>query len=324
MTTAASRWRAEGARYVRALKRMFTHNMGLKLIALAMAIGLFSLLRGSEDAQRSIFVDVLVLMPPPETGQMLVSDVPDRVKVTLRGSRSVLNALRDQDIPPVQIDLRKPSASYYYFETDDFELPRGAEIVQLAPASIPLAWAKRVVEDVRVQPRIDGAPAPGLVAQAVEVSPRTVRVRGPETEVDVLEHVTTEPLDVAGLAPGRHERQVPLSHPPPHTQFDHTSVRVVVEVTEQEAERSFVDVPLTAVGDPVAKLRPDTVDLTLWGSAAALEEVKRSHLVPVVDSTELDPDQGTQPLRVTVRGVPDVLQVKPVPETVLVTPHPSR
>jgi YbbR domain-containing protein len=312
------------SRFARVLKRVFTHNIGLKLVSLAMAIMLFSLVRGSEDAQRSVFVDVLVLLPPPELGKMLVSEVPDKVKVTLRGSRSVLNSLREDNVPPVQLDLRKPSESYYYFEPDEFDVPAGAEIIQLAPASIPLSWAKRVVQDVPVLARIDGEPSAGLTAQAVQVVPEAVRVRGPETEVDALRHVATEPVDVEGMSVGRHERNVPLAHPPPHTQFDRTVARVVIEVVEQEAERTFAGLSVTAAGDPVDQIRPEVVDVTLWGSEANLGRVKREHLVPVVDATEIDPDLGTQPLRVTVRGTPEGLQVKAVPDAVLVTPRSAR
>lgn len=315
-------WSSTWARVGRAAKGALTHNLGLKIIAIVMAILLFSLVRGSEDAQRSVFVDVLVLLPPPEVGTMLVSEVPDRVKVTLRGSRSVLNSLREEDLEPVQIDLREPSRGYYYFEPDDFELPAGAEVIQLAPASVPLTWAERVVQDVPVLARLGGSPPPGLTAQAVDLEPETVRVRGAETEVKELEHVATKPVDVSGLSRGRHERRAQLTEPPPHTQFDRASVRVILEVTDQEAERSFVDVPVTAVGGEV-QVRPEAVDLTLWGSSASLEQVKREHLVPVVDVTELDPAKGTQPLPVSVRGMPDGLQVKVVPDTVLVTLRPG-
>jgi YbbR domain-containing protein len=311
---------SKASRYGRSVQRALTHNLGLKVASILTAIVLFSLVRGSEDAQRSVFVDVVVLLPPAERGKMLVSELPDKVKVTLRGSRSVIHAIRDQDVPPVQIDLRKGTGSYYYFEPDDFDVPAGAEIVQLAPASIPLSWARRIAREHPVLARIDGSPAPGLSAQAVQVVPEAVLVRGPETEVGLMRHVMTEPIDVEGLPVGRHEREANLAPPGSHSEIDRTVARVVIEVVEQEAEHTFEGIAVTTLGNGIVEVRPAVVDVTLWGAAASLDRVKSEHLVPVIDSMDVDATRGTQPLRVLVRGVPEGLQVRVVPDMVLVTP----
>ncbi|MFW6051570.1 MAG: YbbR-like domain-containing protein [Myxococcota bacterium] len=304
----------------RSLRSAFTHNLGLKIISVAVAIGLFSMVRGAEDSNRSVFVEVVALLPPPSSTKMLVSDVPDRVRLTVRGSRSLVSSIRSEDLPPVQVDLRETSASYYYFDTDQFEIPAGVEIVQLAPASIPLRWAERVERDVSVFARLEGSPGPGLAAQAVEVLPSEVRVRGPEMEVDSLQHVETEPIDVRGMEVGRHERRVSLEPSPPHTRFDDTAVEVVVEVVAQEAERHFEGLKLSTVGGAASRVRPDRVDVTLWGPLGEVERVKNRHLVPTIDVGDLDSEQGTQELHVEVRNVPRGVQVRPYPDKVLVTP----
>ena len=72
------------------LMRALTEHIGLKLVALVASVGLFVIVRGTEDAQISISVDVVALLPPPSTERMLVSEIPDEIRVTLRGSRSVL------------------------------------------------------------------------------------------------------------------------------------------------------------------------------------------------------------------------------------------
>lgn len=312
---------SRGARAGRVVQRALTQNLGLKLVSLAVAIALFSVVRGAEDSTRSVFVDVVALLPPPDSQIMLVSEVPDKVRLTVRGSRSLVNSIDPESLAPVQVDLRKPTSTYLYLDPDDFEIPVGVEIVQLAPSSIPLTWAKRVERKLPVIARLTDSPGPGLSAQVVDVSPEEIPVSGPEMELDALRRVETEPIDVSELDTGRYERRVALGPPPPHTHFSAVAVQVAIEVMPQEAERRFESMELSTVGQPVAQVRPDRVDVTLWGPMAELEGVKAQHLVPVADAAGIDPTEGAQEVPVHVRGVPDGLQVRSYPGTVLVTPR---
>lgn len=312
------------SRMARFFQRMIMHNIGLKILSLAAAIALYSMVRGSEDATRSMFVDVVVLLPPPNAKKMLVSEVPDKVRLTVRGSRSLINSVRPEDLPPVQVDLRSANGSYFYFDSDDFEIPAGVQIVQIAPASIPLSWARRVEEQLPVLPQLQGSPGPGLSAEVVSVDPSTVKVNGPETEVEPMQGVQTDPVDVASLGPGRYERRVPLSQPPSHTQLGRVAAKVTLQVVAQEAEHTFEALSITVVGRTVAQVRPDRVDVTLWGPTADINKLKAWHIVPTVDASDLKPEAGTQAVPVHVRGVPDGLQVRVDPSTVLVTPRRER
>ncbi|MFW5920715.1 MAG: diadenylate cyclase CdaA, partial [Polyangiales bacterium] len=184
---------------LRFVREVFTHNIGLKLFALAAAIGLFSIVHGAEDDERSYFVEVAPQLPPPSSGRMLVSELPDKVKVTLRGSRSLVSSVTAEDLGPVTIDLRNTNRSYYYFDPDSFELPASVQLAQLAPASIPLTWAKRVERRIPVEVRIVGIPGPALEARPVRVDPATVPIAGPEMEIEPLEVLETERIDVRGL-----------------------------------------------------------------------------------------------------------------------------
>ena len=56
-------------------------------------------MRGAEEAQRAVFVDVVAVTPPDTSERMLTCDLPAKVRLTLRGSRSILNALHGKPIP---------------------------------------------------------------------------------------------------------------------------------------------------------------------------------------------------------------------------------
>lgn len=306
------------SRVARAVRKAFTHNLGLKLISLLLALAFFSLVRGSEDAQRSVFVDVVALLPPSSSKKILVSELPDRVKLTVQGSRSVIHALRSQDIPPVQIDLRSGTRSYYYFDPVDFEVPASVRIVQVAPSSIPLRWAERSSRRLPVEPRLVGQPGPDLSARIVEVRPSIVRVSGPAEEIDSLESAPTQPIDIRELGSGLSERSVGLVRPPPHAQFDVETVEVRVEVVKERATKEFTNLRVTVLGAQETDVRPARVDVVVSGESSRLEGLAADRVVPVVDARPLESERGVHELAVQVRGLPEGLEARVEPTVVLV------
>lgn len=303
------------------LARALTEHIGLKLVALVASVGLFVIVRGTEDAQISISVDVVALLPPPSTERMLVSEIPDEIRVTLRGSRSVLNAVRRDGMQPIQMDLRDANAHFYYFEQEELELPAGASIVQIAPAAVPLTWVDRAERRVRVDPVFEGEVAEGNLLVGSVVDPSSVQIRGAASEVRRIEVVRTQPVDLTELGPGRHQRRVPLTALPDHvTYVDTVSVVVTVTVEEEEGSRNFEDLEVSVVGGEDVTLRPARVDVRLRGPRARIDDLHPRRVVPFVDVSALDPDRGAQPLAVQIRGLPDGIVGTPDPAEVLAVP----
>lgn len=303
------------------LMRALTEHIGLKLVALVASVGLFVIVRGTEDAQISISVDVVALLPPPSTERMLVSEIPDEIRVTLRGSRSVLNAVRRDGMQPIQMDLRDANAHFYYFEQEELELPAGASIVQIAPAAVPLTWVDRAERRVRVDPVFEGEVAEGNLLVGSVVDPSNVQIRGAASEVRRIEVVRTQPVDLTELGPGRHQRRVPLTALPDHvTYVDTVSVVVTVTVEEEEGSRNFEDLEVSVMGGEPVALRPARVDVRLRGPRARIDDLHPRRVVPFVDVSALDPDRGAQPLAVQIRGLPDGIVGTPDPAEVLAVP----
>lgn len=321
MTAAGARAR-EGS----FLRNLIFENLPLKILSLVASLALFSLVRGAEDAQRSVFVDVVAVLPDPDADRMLLSDIPDRVRVTLRGSNALLRSIRGGDIPPIQVTLDDTHARLYYFDPERIEIPAGVEITQIAPATIPLQWADRAERPLPVQPTIDGRPGPGLMlAGPPQVRPTTVTVVGPAPEISPLDHVTTDPITIAGLEAGRYERRVPLMRLPPHAEYeDEQAATVTFEIAPQIAERSLPRLEVAVVGGTAREVRPSRVRVRVRGAPATLDGMDAMQVVPYVEVGALDPSGGAQAVPVRVRGVPEGVELVDVePADVLVTPTRS-
>jgi YbbR domain-containing protein len=304
---------------------MLTENVGLKAISIVIALSLFLVVRGAEDAQRSVLVDVVAVLPPPSEPRILTSDLPAKIRLTLRGSRPLLNAIHADELGPVQIDLSNASASVYYFDPERFEVPAGVEIIQVSPDALPLTWAERAQRTLPVEARLDGQPAQGLMLVGTPtVRPTTLTVRGPEPEVAQLDRILTEPISVAGLAEGRVERRVAIARLGNHVEVvDDTDVTVTIEIAPEIATRAVPRLEVAVVAGALRELRPARVRVTLRGPPQRLDGIDPQSIVPYVDASAIDPAAGTQSVLVRVRGIPDGVELAGVdPEEVLATPTP--
>jgi YbbR domain-containing protein len=305
------------------VRRALTENVSIKLVALVASIGLFVIVRGTEDAQISIAVDVVALLPPSGEQRMLTSEIPDQVRVTLRGSRAVLNALRRDGMAPIQMDLRDASSHFYYFEQEEFELPAGATIVQIAPAAVPLTWVDTAERRLRVEPTVSGQVADGLFLTSSSVEPPSLVVRGAASEVNRLEIVRTQSVDVSRLEGGSHSFRVPLMPLPDDvTYVDVVSAVVTVVIDEEEGSRTFRDLDVAVVGGGDVQLRPSAVDVRLNGPRARVEDLHPRRIVPFVDVSGLEPGRGGQSRPVQLRALPDGMTAIAEPAEVLVLPAP--
>lgn len=302
------------------IRDFFTQNFGLKLTSLVAAIVLFSVVRGAEDAQRSVYVDVVALLPAPSSGKMLISELPDRVRLTLKGSRSQVNGIRPELLPPVQIDLTDTNLHYYYFADDEFEMPGAVTITQVAPASVELEWAERMEKTLPVQPQITGTPPEGLaLGEPPRSQPTEVVVVGPADRLGPLRVVRTDPLDLSDVEVGAQTRRVRLERLPEHCRIvDEDRVEVRFEVVRDLAERTFPGVRVVVEGGAARDLSATRVSVVVRGVPSQVDLIDPAQVQAVVDVTGREPGEGEVPI--AIRGVPGGIEVSTVePSNVTLT-----
>lgn len=305
--------------------RWLTKNFWLKAVALGSSLLFFFLLRGTEDAQRSFVVDVITLTPKAQA-KLLVSDLPDQIKVTLKGSRSLINTLRRDDIPPLQLDLKQTKGNRFYIEDGMFELPAGVKIVQIEPQSIALRWEKALERTLEVKLMTEGAPAIGLSLLPPKIFPSQVRIRGPESVVLPLTHIQTDILDLRNYPEGSHAIPIALMNLPPHTTYlteDHGTARF--EVVPERLEKNLGAIDIAVVGGVARPLRPGRTRIRLQGTKENLSALDASDITPTVDISHVDFTRGAVTVPIVVRGLPPGITLSSmVPTEVLVMPRSPR
>ena len=301
--------------------RFVFDNYPLKLLSLALAIALFSIVHSDQDAQRAIYIDVVALLPPRKSDKLLISSLPAQVKVTLRGSRARIASLQHDDFAPLQMDLRDTSRRFYYFEQSAIDVARAVQVVSIEPASIELVWRERAERKVPVRAKLRGSPEEGYwVRKPLVVSPATVSISGPKDEIEALTEVFTEDIAIDGTSEGSHDRRSQLEPLPGHLLYaEHNSVNVHFDIVAEQGERTLRHLEVAVIGAGDASLRPNSVSVTLRGPARALSDLEPEEIVPYVELPAAS--EPVEVLEVKVRDVPAGFSVSRIAPTSVIAKH---
>ncbi len=265
------------------LRSLVTENLNLKLLSLAFALVLYSLVHGSQDAQRSLLLNVVALTPPESSNRVLMTSIPAQIRVTVRGPRSTLDDLHADDVGSVQLDLRGANETRWTFEPSTINVPPGLKVEQIDPPAVDLQWEDLIVRDIPVEVGVVGTPAGGfMVRGAPGADPATVRARGPKSQLMLIQRARADAFDVTGLTEGKYTRQLAIEHPPGQVRYDVPSVSATVEVGREVAERPFTRVPVAVIGKPSTKAQPSEVDVRLSCPAEVVRALRPEQIVPRV------------------------------------------
>jgi YbbR domain-containing protein len=298
-----------------------TENLGLKASAVGLAILMFSLVHGAEDVERNVYIGVVVQPPPDAENMILVTDLPDRVRVRLQGSRARLNAIRQENLPPVDVTLKSKDETQYYFEKEMFDLPTGVSVMQVVPPSLVFKWVPRGRRELPVEVLLEGKLAERLEwAGEPEVFPDTIEVDGPLDVVNSMRSVRSMEIDVSDLRDGVVRREIPLVGPPANTSFETQMVLVTLRVQPKMSERVLSPLRVDAEGVVPRALRPRAVTARIRGPEAAVQQLNPASVLAIVKLTGLPTKKGSVAVPVELRGLPEgieVLELQPSTVTVL-------
>jgi YbbR domain-containing protein len=308
------------------VRLFFTDNLGLKAGAIGIAILMFSLVHGAEDMERSVYVGVVVQPPSDAQDMILVTEIPDRVRVRLKGSRARLNAIRPENLPPVDVKLKTKEDPRYYLEKEMFDLPTGVSLMQVVPPSLVFKWVPRAVRELPVEVSLDGKLSPGLEwAGEPEVFPETMDVDGPKDVVNSMRTIRSMEVDVSALEAGVVQREVPLVGAPANTTFEAQTALVTLRVQPKMKERVLSPLRVDAEGVVPRALRPRAITARIRGPEAIVDQLNPASVLAIVNLINTPANKGALAVRVELRGLPDeieVIEIVPAMVTVLLGESP--
>jgi YbbR domain-containing protein len=223
---------------IKILRRVFLRNWGLKLFSFLVAFILWLVLIPEEKtfAEKNLTVSLELYNIPP--GMDVVGKPPSTVDVKIRAPESLIGQITPANVRAV-LDLRnaRPDVENYVLNESMISAPPGAEIKEVRPRQVSLKLERTVALMLDVEPHIIGKLREGLGVAKIEVVPRQVLVRGPESKINQKEKVRTTPVDLTPLTQST-EIEANLILPNADLQFAsaQTAVRVKILIQEDKTE----------------------------------------------------------------------------------------
>lgn len=184
----------------RYLKGLIVRNWGLKLVSLVLALALWLVLVPADKvlAEKTLTVP-LEMRGIPENMEIMERSV-STVDVTVRAPSRILDQISPSTLT-ARLDLEKATVYQleYPLNKSIISLPDSADVIEVRPnkVQIRLEWTKEAA--LEIHPSVRGKVAAGFRIAKIEVDPKTVSVRGPESRVRPKDTVTTAPVDVTDL-----------------------------------------------------------------------------------------------------------------------------
>lgn len=195
-----------------------------KLISLAAAVLLWILV--ASEPELSTFVTVPVQFKNLPDGIEIGSDVIESVYLELRGPSGELRlpggelrGIDDSRRYAVVLDMShvRPGERTFTIDEGDVKLPRGIHLVRAVPSQLRFDFEQREWRSVPVEVRF-GPVQPGYELTGFTVTPPALRVEGPQSRVNLIKRVVTDPVDLSQVV-GSAEFHVNCFVEDPHVRF---------------------------------------------------------------------------------------------------------
>lgn len=180
------------------LQRVFIHNAGLKLISLALAIGLWMVVARDPIAEVETRVP-LEFHNLPDNMEIDSANATD-VRIRVRGPERVIHTLQPEDLrAEINLGNVRPGERTFDLSGRQIHVPQGLEVVQIIPGQFHLSFDERATRNVEIRPRVIGTFASGMRVTQVIADPSTITITGPRHGVEAVDAATTDPVDATGV-----------------------------------------------------------------------------------------------------------------------------
>jgi diadenylate cyclase len=182
----------------RFFRRYVAHNLGLKILALLIAIILWASV--TRDPMAEVAINVPIEFHHVPENLEISSEVIPQAQIRVSGPARVVRDLAQTDIHPV-IDLAgvTPGEKTFDLTTRQIRLPRGVEFVQVVPTQLRISFDRRMTREVEIKPRVTGTFASGYRILEAKVDPQRIEIAGPEHRVKMIDSAVTDPVDATGV-----------------------------------------------------------------------------------------------------------------------------
>jgi YbbR domain-containing protein len=180
------------------VKRFVLRDVGLKLLSLALATGIWFLISPEEQPAEVALRAPVVFDHVPQHLEISSESIPE-AQIRVRGPERIIRELQPTEVH-AEIDLSgaKPGERTFDLSSEEVRHPSDVRVVQVLPSQLHLAFDTRLTRDIEIHPRVTGIFANGEQIVKITADPPTITVTGPRRHVERIDAATTDPIDATG------------------------------------------------------------------------------------------------------------------------------
>lgn len=284
---------------------LWRNNRTAKMMALVLAVVSWYGIRLAIN-----FVKVVEDVPLTirlDEGWAILDRSAQTVDVTFRGSQEDVRNLNASQVKVV-IDLKgevREGTRAIRLKPKFVSGSGAARAISIRPEEIVLSLDRQSEKKVPVKADLQGSTPDGFEVETVSCSPATVKLMGPQKRLAEVDSVRTVPVDIEGRTRSFKRLKVAILPPGENwvAKLDPETVAVEVSITERASTRTFTDIPVSVMTDPIMNQRvvisSNRVSVTVRGRADLLRAIKPREIQAFVDVRGLDPGASYElPVRV--------------------------
>jgi YbbR domain-containing protein len=298
------------ARLSQRLHHSRVENLGLKALALLLALLLFAVSRQPISEVR--LSGVPLEFQGISKGLEISGDVAQTVSVRLRGPRDVVRNLSPNQLLVIaNLSNKESGERNVQLRPDDVSPPDNVEVIQIIPPSIKLKLEKTMKRVVPVEPQFEGEVAERMEIYRRIVEPPIVEIEGPKSQIERLNEVLTETVNLAGRSSSF---RISLDVETPHNSIrvlTQGPIRLTIEVGERRVTHRFTKVAVQWLNlSPGIRPPYRTIDLELYGPQSAFKNLKVGDIRVTLDAARSQSDiENMQPQVILPDNLNKVIRV---------------
>jgi YbbR domain-containing protein len=295
--------------------RRITKDMPLKIIALLLAIILWLYVTGIKNSERIIDVPLEITNLPSNT--MIVSPVPQKITMKVRGPRNILFRLSSTDLKyTIDATGMQIGTNVFNFTGDQLELPTGVQTIWISPSTLTIIVNETIRKKLTVAPKFEGSPGKGYQVTDYNFTPSEIEIEGAKDSLKGIEKIYTKPIDISGEIVSLKNISIPLDTAQINYKYiDTDAVNANIFIAPIYISKVLNSVQITVKGGQSEfKVSPETVDVQISGPENVLEAFPLNEIEVYINIENMAPGHYTIKPNVEV---PDNIHVEAVkPESV--------
>jgi hypothetical protein len=264
------------------LYRVFAENPWFKVLSIAIAVGLFFVVR--EDKGKEVDIEVPVALANLPDNHVFIGEIPRALRVRVRDRWSRLARALEQRANPYSVDLRGfPDDTTYVFDRDRLAQLLGVTVLSIQsvyPSDFVVHLDDKVERTVPIKPIFVGTVPDGydLPKEHIQITPREIKISGARNSVRQVEELATYPVELGSLEKDA-RIEVQIQKPTlPFLTFETEKVRIEMQVRPRYGKMEMGKVAVAIRDCPEGlecRMEPRQVGVTLSGPMPALLKLKK-------------------------------------------------